>query len=571
MRDLVFAFGVLISWIGFGALAFAIFQIGRSVANKARIGSALIKGAFGIAGILVGSILAVPASVEGPPAVRIPIFWAILPFSGWAILVCLLMAIYNVLNISSSILEERNQRLNKTMLFGLGALGFAFLFIRDTERTQRIVKGAIPLPIGTAIIIAAVIFGLAFLLGFAADRVKSRQLARTTLIQIALLGGSILFSIPFLYLLSTSFKEDRDMASPKGMIWIPKVQRTADYFNPKDPLYESSLNGRRVEAVLIDRNGDNVRLDVVRPFSLRGAIVETKASELKEIPRQAPLVSAKVEGIRVEGQVIEDMEDGRKRVLLTTPKAFAQKQMVFLPDEVEPIRDVGLRYQNYTEALEFMPPETKNGLVYLRNTLVIVVMSIVGTILSSSIVAYAFSRMRFPWRDQLFSVLLATMMLPGAVTMMPKFLIFRTLGWIDTLYPLWAPAFFGSAFNIFMLRQFFKGIPMELEDAAKMDGCTYLKTFWSIMLPQIMPALSVIFIWTFTAAWNDFQGPLIYINSPENMPLSYALQLFMGERSSEPGLFMAFATMTVVPVIILFFLMQRYFIEGVTLSGLGGR
>jgi multiple sugar transport system permease protein len=221
--------------------------------------------------------------------------------------------------------------------------------------------------------------------------------------------------------------------------------------------------------------------------------------------------------------------------------------------------------------LSYLPPETKGGLVYLRNTLLIVVLSVVGTVLSSSIVAYAFSRMRFPGRDAMFQVLLATMMLPGAVTLLPQFLIYRTFGWIDTLYPLWVPAFFASAFNVFLLRQFFMQIPMELEDASKIDGCSYLKTFWDIMLPQIKPALAVIAIWTFMGAWNNFMGPLIYINSPENMPLSYALQLFQGDRSGEPGLLMAFATLCMVPVLLLFFFAQRYFIEGVTLSGLGGR
>ncbi|RYG39616.1 carbohydrate ABC transporter permease, partial [bacterium] len=148
---------------------------------------------------------------------------------------------------------------------------------------------------------------------------------------------------------------------------------------------------------------------------------------------------------------------------------------------------------------------------------------------------------------------------------------FRSVGWIDTLYPLWVPAFFGSAFNVFLLRQFFMQIPMELEDAAKIDGCGYLTTFWRIMMPQIKPALTVIAIWTFMGAWNNFMGPLIYLNSPENMPLSYALQLFQGDRGGEPGLLMAFSTMTLAPVLALFFFTQRYFIEGVTLSGLGGR
>jgi len=124
---------------------------------------------------------------------------------------------------------------------------------------------------------------------------------------------------------------------------------------------------------------------------------------------------------------------------------------------------------------------------------------------------------------------------------------------------------------VFMLRQFFNQIPGELEDAAKIDGCSYPQSFWSVMLPQVKPALAVVAIWTFMGTWNNFLGPLIYVNSPEQMPIAYALQLFSGERSGEPGLLMAFATMSMIPVLALFFAAQKYFIEGVTLSGLGGR
>ena len=132
-------------------------------------------------------------------------------------------------------------------------------------------------------------------------------------------------------------------------------------------------------------------------------------------------------------------------------------------------------------------------------------------------------------------VLLATMMLPGAVTLMPQFLIYRSLGWIDTLKPLWVPSFFGVAFNIFLLRQFFMGIPLELEEAARIDGCSYYTIFWRIMLPQIKPALAAITIMAFMGAWNNFQGPLIYISSPENQTLAYALQLFQSAHRRRNG------------------------------------
>ncbi|HLK15242.1 MAG TPA: carbohydrate ABC transporter permease, partial [Fimbriimonadaceae bacterium] len=222
-------------------------------------------------------------------------------------------------------------------------------------------------------------------------------------------------------------------------------------------------------------------------------------------------------------------------------------------------------------ALEFLPTASNYGLTFLGNTLYLVALSVIGTLLSCSIIAYAFSRLRFPGKNLLFAIMLSTMMLPAAVTMLPQFLIFRSLGWIDTLRPLWVPAFLGSAFNVFLLRQFLLNVPMELEDAAKIDGCTYLKTFWSVMLPQITPALAVIGIWTFMGAWNNFMGPLIYVSSPEHMPIAYAVQQYNSDRSGEPGMLMAVTTMSMIPVLSLFFFAQRYFIEGVTLSGLGGR
>jgi len=228
-------------------------------------------------------------------------------------------------------------------------------------------------------------------------------------------------------------------------------------------------------------------------------------------------------------------------------------------------------WRNYPDALNFLPAGSLYGLLNVVNTLIIATLSVAGTLLSSSLVAYAFARMRWPGRDFVFGIVLATMMLPDAVTMMPRFLIFRQLHWIDTLLPLWVPSFFSSAFNIFLIRQFFMAIPQELEDAAKIDGCGYFTTWWRVMLPLIKPALAAVAIMTFLGAWKDFLGPLIYISSPDKMPVSYVLQLYNSAHSNDPGLLMAATTLVVLPVVLLFFFTQRYFIEGVTLTGLGGR
>ena len=229
-----------------------------------------------------------------------------------------------------------------------------------------------------------------------------------------------------------------------------------------------------------------------------------------------------------------------------------------------------VHWENYARALAFLPAETRHGALYLWNTIYLSALSIIGVALSGSLVAYSFARLRWPGRDIVFVVLLSTMMLPGAVTMIPVFLIFKSLGWVDTLRPLWVPAFFGGAFNIFLLRQFFMTIPRELEDAAKIDGCSFFGIYSRIMLPLIKPALAAVIILTFMGAWNNFMGPLIYISSPEKMPMAYALQLFQSSHGGEYNLMMAAATMMVVPVILLFFFTQRYFIQGVTLTGIKG-
>jgi multiple sugar transport system permease protein len=392
--------------------------------------------------------------------------------------------------------------------------------------------------------------------------------------QLTLLLGTVVFGLPFLFLLVTSFKEDRDLVSKDGsIIWVPRVTDVVKY-TPTDPAkkhYRVDYDERNVEAVVIGEAEGKLQMDIFRPIGMRGITFFADRSALKETTIDAKIYTATVDGKQVTGFEIDNTADGAKILKLTEPAELKNKEMTFKSSDLEPVRHIGLRTENYVEALEYLPAETNNGLVYLRNTLTLVILNVIGTLFASSLVAYAFARMSFPGKDKLFTILLATMALPGAITMLPQFLIFRKLGWIDTLYPLWVPAFFGSAFNIFMLRSFFSQIPSELEDAAKIDGCTYVRTFWGVMLPQVKPALAVIAIWTFMGTWNNFQGPLIYINSPENMPLSYALGLFKGDRINEPGLLMAFSALTVLPVIALFFFTQRYLVENVSMSGLGGR
>lgn len=210
-------------------------------------------------------------------------------------------------------------------------------------------------------------------------------------------------------------------------------------------------------------------------------------------------------------------------------------------------------------------------LAYARNTLIILSLSLVGVLLSNAIAAYGFARIPFRGRGLLFAICLATMMIPFPVIMVPTYMFFQKLGWIGTFKPLWVPAWFGSAFNIFLLRQFFLGVPKELEESAMMDGCSRWGCFWRIMLPLSKPALAVVALFHCLAVWNDLVGPLIFLSHQEQFTLSLGLQALQGRSGDTPwNQMMAASTLIVIPVLILFLLAQRTFIRGIATTGIKG-
>ncbi|MBE2239296.1 MAG: carbohydrate ABC transporter permease [Caldilineaceae bacterium] len=223
------------------------------------------------------------------------------------------------------------------------------------------------------------------------------------------------------------------------------------------------------------------------------------------------------------------------------------------------------RWENYTEALTILP----FGL-YIRNTAVITLLTIVGHLASCTLIAYAFARLRAPGRDALFVVMLATMMLPYPVTMVPLYVLFNRLAWINTILPLTAPAFFGSPFYIFLMRQFFLTIPRDFEDAARIDGANTLQIIGRIMAPMALPALATVAIFTFQATWNDFLSPLIYLQRPELYTVTLGLQFFRSTYTTNWAYLMAASLVTTLPVIVVFFAAQRYFVEGITMTGVKG-
>jgi multiple sugar transport system permease protein len=208
---------------------------------------------------------------------------------------------------------------------------------------------------------------------------------------------------------------------------------------------------------------------------------------------------------------------------------------------------------------------------YASNTLIIATLNVIGVVTTASMAAYAFARLRFPGRDLIFMILLSTLMLPFAVLMIPRYIQFRELGWLDSWLPLIVPNWFGgSVFFIFLLRQFFRTIPRDLSDAAKLDGASEFRIYWQIVLPLSKPALAVVAVFVFLDTWNDFLGPLIYITSPSKYTVSLGLSQFMGNYTSQWSYLMAASTLTIVPPILLFLLAQRYFVHGVVLTGVKG-
>jgi multiple sugar transport system permease protein/sn-glycerol 3-phosphate transport system permease protein len=225
------------------------------------------------------------------------------------------------------------------------------------------------------------------------------------------------------------------------------------------------------------------------------------------------------------------------------------------------------QWQNYAMLFERFPFAR-----YAANSALVTSLVIVGTLLSSSLAAYGFARLRMPGRDLIFLILLSTLMLPGIVLVIPQFVLFQRLQWVNTYYPLVVPAFFGNAFSTFLLRQFFLSIPHELEDAARIDGAGYFRTYAQIALPLAWPALLAVALYTFVGAWNDFITPLIYLGDRDMYTLPVALRFLQGSVRSRPEhhLLMAAATLAILPCVVVFLVAQRWFIQGTVVTGVKG-
>jgi ABC-type glycerol-3-phosphate transport system permease component len=221
--------------------------------------------------------------------------------------------------------------------------------------------------------------------------------------------------------------------------------------------------------------------------------------------------------------------------------------------------------ENFTTVLS---NENAPFVLFFRNSLVIAILSTLGVLVSSSMVAYAFARLKFRGRDRLFVLLLSTMMLPAAITMIPTYVEFKYLHWINTILPLTVPAWFGGgAFNIFLFRQFMMGIPRELDEAALLDGASYATIFWRLIIPNSGPVLATVGVFGFVYIWRDFQGPLLYLNSPEKQTLELGLRTYQSLQSEQWHLLMAGSVLVMLPLLVMFLIGQRWFVKGIAMTG----
>lgn len=238
-------------------------------------------------------------------------------------------------------------------------------------------------------------------------------------------------------------------------------------------------------------------------------------------------------------------------------RQIAQFPPALIPDPVI--------WRNYSEVFYYAPMHR-----YFVNTFILVAPAVFGAIFTSSLAAYAFARLRAPGRNVIFMVLLSTLMVPAFVTMIPTYILFAELGWVGGFKPLTVPYLAGSAFFVFLLRQFFLTIPRELEDAAFMDGAGRLRIYTHVVMPLAKPVLATVTIFAFMGSWNEYMGPLIYLSNKDQYVLSLGLQVFTQVNRQEWGLLMAASTMMVAPVILVFFLAQKHFVQGITMSGIKG-
>jgi multiple sugar transport system permease protein len=359
------------------------------------------------------------------------------------------------------------------------------------------------------------------------------------LVYVALLAGAALFLLPLLWMLATALKPI-EQTTVQPPIWLPRR-----YYVQQDNVRHEVKLGTMVNSPSVWALTSAGATPIVLPKADVHAGVWITSSG-----RETPV------DIRAE---IPATPDAPWREVIDVATGH---RSIVSADRIE--GRLGPRWENFSNTMKVMQDFWR----YFGNTVLLCALNVAGTVLSSSLVAYGFSRIEWRGRESLFVVLLATMMVPFPVVMVPLYALFRTLGWIGTLRPLWVGAFFSSAFNVFLLRQFFRTIPKELSEAARIDGCGEFRIFWQIILPLCRPALSVVALFTLLGTWNDFLGPLIYLTDQRDFTLALALQSLQQKSAlTDWHYLMAASTLVILPVVALFLAAQRQFVEGIAVTG----
>jgi multiple sugar transport system permease protein len=337
---------------------------------------------------------------------------------------------------------------------------------------------------------------------------KSQESLIKVFATLLLAIGAVAILIPFLFMISLELKDATQVRSDP-LSFIPRSPIIAQVDGENLPLYEVNIDGTRQKMALI---------------------------------KNAP---------------------GKKGIFVN-PANPQQTYTLLLADQ-KPLYKIEIHLENFGKALTSQPFGT-----YFLNTMAVTFIGGFGMLLSCTFVAYGFSRFRAPWLDVLFLLLLSTVMLPSQVRLIPIYVLFQKIGWIDTLLPLIVPAFFANAYDVFMLRQFFKTIPFELDDAAKIDGANSIQTMFYVMLPQARPAIIAVAIFHFLYAWNDFYEPLIFLHTQDHWTMAVGLQTFNALYAVNTHLIMAASVVMIIPPIVLFFMAQKVFTQGVVFRGFKG-
>ncbi|MFT5126478.1 MAG: multiple sugar transport system permease protein [Rhodothermales bacterium] len=402
---------------------------------------------------------------------------------------------------------------------------------------------------------------------------------------IPLILLSILFSLPFIWLVCTSL-QPREQVGHVPPQWFPRQHSIQ--VNGETVLVTPPAEVGLVKAIVVPADGpDAGRRILVEAERLTDGKLEIQvqiADRLETRQVDATLAQA-VPGdfVYVREWQLSKLGEGDPRFFCVPASEIETKVQPVWGNYPEAIRALTAGEAAKTQPLgellsrsrlPWHGPEAKREitfLTYLANTLVVAILGVIGVVFASSLAAYGLSRIEWRGRKTLFAATLATMMIPFPVLMVPLYGVFRELGWIGTLMPLWVPAWFGSAFNIFLLRQFFLTIPRELTEAARIDGCSEFGIYWRIVLPLSKPALAVVALFHFLYSWNDFLAPTIFLTKPETFTMALGLQQYQGQHGgSEWHLLMAASVLLILPILALFFFMQKTFIQGIATTGMKG-